>query len=192
VAKADYDKAKALAQYQQIRAPFDGVITERKVDPGAFVRPASGEDVIPLVTVDQINKLRAVIHVTMDQTVHLDIGDRIELVVDDVPGKKFPGAVSRTAGVFDERTRMMRVEVDLDNFPSDATGHRPLWAGTYGEVTIVTADESLVVVPKAAIGQNAATLWEFCRESSPVTALLPVTQTRSKTSKDSRRIQSRN
>ncbi len=155
VAKADYDKAKVLAQYQQIRAPFDGVISERKVDPGAFVRPASGENAIPLVTVDQIDKLRAVIHVTMDQAVHLDAGDRIELVVDDVPGKNFPGTVSRTAGVFDERTRMMRVEVDLDNFPSDATGHRPLRAGAYGEVTIVTAEESLVVVPKAAIGQNA-------------------------------------
>ena len=154
VAKADYDKAKALAQYQQIRAPFDGVITERKVDPGAFVRPASGEGVVPLVTVDQIDKLRAMIHVTMDQAVYLDIGDRVELVVDNVPGKKFPGTVSRTAGVFDERTRMMRVEVDLDNFPSDTTGHRPLRAGTYGEVTIVTAEEPLVVVPKAAIGQN--------------------------------------
>ena len=153
VAKADYDKAKVLAQYQQIRAPFDGVISERKVDPGAFVRPASGENAIPLVTVDQIDKLRAVIHVTMDQAVHLDAGDRIELVVDDVPGKNFPGTVSRTAGVFDERTRMMRVEVDLDNAVSDA-GVRPLRAGTYGEVTIIVAEETLAVVPKAAIGRG--------------------------------------
>ena len=156
VAKADYEKAKVLAQYQQIHAPFDGVITKRKVDPGAFVGPNSDTSAVPLVTVDQINKLRAVIHVTMDKSVHLNVGDRVELVVDDMPGKKFSGAIARTAGVFDERTRMMRVEVDLDNGISDVTGHRPLRAGTYGEVTIIAAEETLAVVPKTAIGQGVA------------------------------------
>ena len=156
VAKADYEKAKVLSRYQQIHAPFDGVVTKRKVDPGAFVGPASDTNGVPLVTVDQINKLRAVLHVTMDKSVHLNVGDRVELVVDDIPGKKFSGAIGRTAGVFDERTRMMRVEVDLDNGISGVTGHRPLRAGTYGEVTIIAAEETLAVVPKSAIGQGVA------------------------------------
>ncbi len=39
VAKAELSHAVAQEQFRQIKAPFDGIITERSVDPGQLVSP---------------------------------------------------------------------------------------------------------------------------------------------------------
>lgn len=151
VVESDYQKAKALEAFRTIRAPFSGVVTIRNIDIGAFVRPTSGNSARPLIVVEQIDKLRAVVHATVDGASLLDTCDHVELSVDGLSGEKITGKVSRTAGVFDEKSRMMRVEIDIPNEPDASTGLRKLRAGTYGEVEIVAAHEDLPTVPASAI-----------------------------------------
>src|SRR5258708_20051569 len=60
-AKAALQSITEIQGYLQVRAPFDGVVTERNVHPGALVGPASGSRInVPFLTLEQIARLRAV------------------------------------------------------------------------------------------------------------------------------------
>jgi multidrug resistance efflux pump len=128
IAHAQFQQARAMVDYLQITAPFAGVVATRNVDPGALVRPgASGK---PLLTVAKVDKLRAVVFATMDTTSQLAVGNKVKYEPDDVPGQIFAGQLSRIAGTYNEKTRMMRAEVDLTNDVDSKTGQRPLRAGS--------------------------------------------------------------
>ncbi len=152
VAQAKFEQAETLASYLVIKAPFAGVIAKRNADPGNLVRPANqGSDARPLLTLAKIDKLRAVVHVTTDIAGDLTVGAPVTFVADELSGQEFESNLSRIAGAYDDRTRMMRAEIDLEN-PSDAlTGNRSLRAGSYGMATIVLKSATLPVVPKSAL-----------------------------------------
>lgn len=152
VGQVQLERAKSLASYLEIKAPFAGVVSERNVDPGNLVRPSgSGADMRSLLTVAKVDKLRAVLHATTDIARQLAIGCPVEFVTDDIPGKTFTGRLSRFAGTYHQKTRMMRAEVDLDNSLDPLTGRRPLRAGSYGTTSIVLKSQTLPVVPTTAL-----------------------------------------
>ena len=150
VAQAKAQAADSLVGYLEIKAPFTGIVAERNIDVGNLVRPSGSSDMKPLLTVVKIDTLRAVVHATSDVAGQLVVGQPVKFQADDVPGKVFEGRLSRMAGTYHRKTRMMQAEVDLDN-AADATGHRPLRAGSYGLATIVLQSASLPVVPMSAI-----------------------------------------
>ena len=153
VALSQLKQAQAIVDYLEIKAPFAGVIATRDVDPGALVRPgATGK---PLLTVAKVDRLRAIFFATMDITSQLAVGNVVKFEADDVPGRLFEGVISRIAGTYDERTRMLRAEVDLQNTPDPSTGRRPLRAGSYGEATIILHSATLPVVPQSAVRRHA-------------------------------------
>ena len=63
-AEAEKVKSGVMVSYLQIRSPFPGLITERKVDPGAFVRPASNGG-SPMIAMERVDRVRAVLFVPM-------------------------------------------------------------------------------------------------------------------------------
>lgn len=150
VALAKVQAADSKAGYLQIKAPFAGVVSERNVDVGNLVRPAGSGDMKPLLTIVKIDKLRAIIHASSDVAGQLVIGQTVQFTADDARGKVFEGTLSRTAGTYSRKTRMMKAEIDLDN-SADANGRRPLRAGSYGIANIVLQSANLPVVPKSAI-----------------------------------------
>ena len=153
VAIADVDKTKSLGRYREIAAPFAGVITRRNVDPGAYVRPASaGGSSKPLLVVESVDKLRAVVYLATDQAGALDVGDDAVLTkVLDAPGRKFTAKISRAANAFDRGSRMMRAEIDIINAPEGPQKKRPLRPGGYGVATITLDVKKLPTVPKDAL-----------------------------------------
>ncbi len=152
LAVAKLHAAEALASYLEIKAPFAGLVINRNVDAGNLVRPISSSDRSkPLLTVAKVDKLRAVVHATDDVGSQLKIGGEVKFVADGMPDQVFAGQLSRTAGSYDKRTRMMRAEVDLDNPRDPTTGRRRLRTGSYGSVTIVLHSATLPVVPESAL-----------------------------------------
>jgi len=153
VAQSQLKQALAMVDYLEIKAPFAGVVATRNVDPGALVRPgAIGK---PLLAVAKVDRLRAIFFITMDTTSHLAVGNVVKFEADDVPGRLFEGVISRIAGTYDVKTRMLRAEVDLQNSPDPNTGRRPLRAGSYGEATIILQVPTLPVVPQSAVFRHA-------------------------------------
>jgi RND family efflux transporter MFP subunit len=103
---------KDLESYLRITAPFNGVVTERLVHPGALVGP--GVDPVLLV-VREVAHLRLVVAVPEQNVGAIVKGAQVEFRVPAFPQRIYSGTVARIAHVLDEKTRTMPVELDVLN-----------------------------------------------------------------------------
>jgi RND family efflux transporter MFP subunit len=143
-AQASVQAVKALEQYLTITAPFDGIIVEREVHPGALVGPNPGAT--PLLRLQQVSRLRLVVAVPEAEVGGIVPGARVPFTVPAHPGETFNGVVSRIPYSLDEKTRSMAVEMDVSN-----PGKR-LAPGMYPEVQWpVRASKAALLVPPTAI-----------------------------------------
>jgi len=102
--------------YLKITAPFDGVVTERNIHPGALVGPASGAGAAtPMVRLIENDRLRLVIPVPEAYSAGASVGTEITFSVSAYPGQSFSGKVARIARAVDVSTRTMAVELDVVN-----------------------------------------------------------------------------
>lgn len=102
--------------YLQVRAPFDGVVTERNVHPGALVGPAGGPGVAaPMLRLETLSRLRVVVPVPETYAAGVPEGTNVEFTVPAFPGRVFAGKIARVAHSVDEKTRTMPVELELTN-----------------------------------------------------------------------------
>ncbi len=148
-AKAARDAVSALRElesYLDVRAPFDGVITERLVHPGALVGPA-GASGTPMLRLEQNSRLRLIVAVPEAATGGIVRGARVPFTVPAYPGEEFTGAVARVAHSLDPKTRTMAVEADVAN-PAGR-----LSPGMFPQVVwpVRRARPSLLVPPSAVV-----------------------------------------
>ncbi len=108
-AQAGVKALEDLAQYLHVTAPFDGIITERLVHPGALARDE------PLLMLENINRLRLVIPVPEAQAGEIANVKHVDFTVPAYPGRTFGGTVARSAHMLDVQTRTMAVEADVAN-----------------------------------------------------------------------------
>jgi membrane fusion protein (multidrug efflux system) len=102
--------------YLRVTAPFDGVITERNVHPGALVGPASGPGAsTPLLRLVDDRRLRLVVSVPEAYVGGITQGEDLSFSVATYPGQTFSGTIARTAHTVDVKTRTMAVELDVAN-----------------------------------------------------------------------------
>jgi multidrug resistance efflux pump len=133
VAQADMDYVKQMINYATIRAPWDGKITSRMYDAGAFIQSADGNSAAkPLLKIVRDDKVRVTFSVSQTDIAGLKKGVKVTLAeIDALPnGTSFEGTISRFSAELDPKTRMMRVEMDLDN------AEQKLKAGFFGYATI--------------------------------------------------------
>ena len=144
-AQASVQALRALEQYLTITAPFDGVIVERDVHPGALVGPNLASP--PLLRLEQVSRLRLVVAVPETEVGGIVRGARVPFTVPAYSGETFTGVVSRIPHSLDEKTRSMAVELDVSN-----PGRR-LAPGMYAEVQwpVRTARPALLVPPTAIV-----------------------------------------
>jgi membrane fusion protein (multidrug efflux system) len=101
-----------LESYLRITAPFDGIVTERLVHPGALVGP--GADPVLLV-IQQVAHLRLVVSVPEADIAGIVRGSRVEFRVPAYPQRTYAGSIARVAHALDSKTRTMAVEMDVFN-----------------------------------------------------------------------------
>ncbi|MGA7122839.1 MAG: efflux RND transporter periplasmic adaptor subunit [Polyangiaceae bacterium] len=147
VADSTLARAADVLSYTIVRAPFDGVVSARYVDPGALVPAATGatQSAVPIVDLADTDTLRIFIHVGQDVAPFVRTGDPVTIWQDELPAKRIPGAVTYASGALDPRTRTMQVEIDLDNRPWHVL------PGTFTHVELRLASPPSPVVPDDAI-----------------------------------------
>lgn len=122
----------AIAQteaYLQVKAPFDGVVTERNVHPGALVGPAGASGAsAPMVRIETLSRLRVVVPVPETYAAGVPEGTKVDFTVPAFPGRTFNGTIARIAHSVDEKTRTMPVELETANRKSE------LSPGTFSDV----------------------------------------------------------
>lgn len=156
VAEADVERLTAQIGFATIKAPFDGVITRRWIDPGATIKdPAT-----PLLTLMQVDRMRLLMDIPQHDVPLVNARDenpnpngqgdevtvRIPALAEKVPNGEFTGYIVRIAKSVDPVTRTMRTEVELDN----AAGH--LRPGMYGTAKALLEKRSNVLtIPATAL-----------------------------------------
>ena len=144
-AEAQVQSVKDLEQYLTLTAPFDGIITERNVHPGALVGPGTGAT--PLLRLHQVSRLRLVVAVPEALVGAMVKGARVAFNVPAYPGETFYGVANLLAHDLDEKTRTMAVELDVRN------PDLRLSAGMYPEVQwpVRRPQPSLLVPPTSIV-----------------------------------------
>jgi HlyD family secretion protein len=149
VARRELDELDALMSYATLKAPFDGVVTQRHVDQGDLVRntqTSSESSRRPLFEVSKVDQVRVRIFVAEHEAVLANEGDAVSLKLRSLPGPPIEGAIKRVAKRLDEATRTMLVEMELTN--DDGR----LLPGMYGEATINLEEiANALVLPATAV-----------------------------------------
>jgi RND family efflux transporter MFP subunit len=181
VAKAEVGKLKEMVRFATVKAPFDGVITRRWVDPGAIIKDPGAV----LFTVMAMDRVRVLIDVPGRDVPTLNSreqnpnpngeGDEVTVYIpalSELPnGGRFKGNVTRTSRSLDPVTRTMRAEIELVNptFTSPATRF-PLKPGMFGTAWLTVEDRpDVLTVPATALVRRGEGLVEvyYVDEAQP-------------------------
>jgi RND family efflux transporter MFP subunit len=109
MAESTLKRLQTLLNYAEIRAPFDGYVTERFVDPGAFVQQAK------IVSIVDASTVRIVVDVPEAEARFASVGAEAEVRFDALPGGSIHSKVARSSAALDPLSRTMRVELDVTN-----------------------------------------------------------------------------
>ena len=143
IAESNLAKAKTFAQYKNIPAPFDGIVTERNVDIGSLVSSGSGKSIF---NVSNIDKLRLFVNVPQIYINDINPGLDAEIQVPEFPGKTFNAKVVRASGAINESSGATLVEIEMDNPKHQLT------TGEYARVSLkLPSDRAIPRVPSSAL-----------------------------------------
>ncbi|HNY11428.1 MAG TPA: efflux RND transporter periplasmic adaptor subunit, partial [Candidatus Wallbacteria bacterium] len=108
--EASLELAMIQLEYATLKAPFDGIVSARHSNEGAFVNPSS-----PIYTLQQIDPIYASVDCPEKYMSLLQKGVRATIIIDALPGKKFSGVLERMPAVIDTVTRTARAEFTIEN-----------------------------------------------------------------------------
>ena len=141
----------ALEQFKNVVAPFDGVVTSRNTDVGAYVNAAGGDPSAhggssELFSVADLHRMRVFVSVPQDYSGMLKPGLTAMLSLPQFPDREFKATYQTTANAFDPQTRTVITELTVDN-PDHI-----IWPGTYASVHFTTsADPNILIVPEQSL-----------------------------------------
>jgi RND family efflux transporter MFP subunit len=152
IAQAGMERTNALIDLAQIKAPFAGVITDRRVDLGAFAAAGVGT----LLQLTDLSTLRFQVPVIEIETSFLKPGLQVEAKVDALNGAVVKGKLSRLSGQLESATRTMLIEADFKN---DEGKLRP---GMYASARIaVEQHDNATIIPVAGLVKEKANSFVF-------------------------------
>jgi RND family efflux transporter MFP subunit len=144
--QAHVDQYVAMSQFKQVTAPFDGVVTERHIDIGNLVTAGSTSATTPLYVLTQNNPMRVFVDVPQGAAADLaQIRSPVEVRTSNGTGPVYTAKVTRTSDALDQKSRTLRVEVDLDN------PQQSLVPGMYVNVGFALQPKGAVEIPAAAL-----------------------------------------
>lgn len=114
-AQSVYESVLAMRSYLEIKAPFNGVITERNVHPGSIVTADGSRGGSPMLRLQLTKTLRLTVAVPESSVSGIRVGAKVPFSVPAYAGRLFFGTVARPALALDLNTRTMPVEVSVNN-----------------------------------------------------------------------------
>lgn len=113
-ARQNLSRLEQLERFNRITAPFDGVVTARRIDVGSLVNAGmnSGEELFHLTAT---RRLRIYVNVPQSYAPAMVPGLMAELGVVEHPNRRFPARVVSTARAIDTGSRTLLTELDADN-----------------------------------------------------------------------------
>jgi RND family efflux transporter MFP subunit len=170
MARADQEQAKAsIAQattaleYTRIRAPFDGVVTEKRADTGTLASPG-----IPIFTVEDVRRYRLEASINESDLAFVRIGQSVPVVIDALGTERLPGKVVQIVPAADPGSRSFLIKVEL---PADPR----LRSGLFGRAQFSRGERRALLVPQSAIVERGQMQGVFVLDQNKIAALHYVT-----------------
>lgn len=139
--QAAVDRLVTLTQFEEVRAPFDGIIVTRGVDTGDLVN-ADSKTGNALFTIAKDTTIRVTVHIPQSNAVAIRTGLEASVVVPQIPGRTFTGKIARSSVALLNTSRTLTTEVDVPN-PDGV-----LRAGLYVNVTFeIPRERPNIVIP---------------------------------------------
>jgi RND family efflux transporter MFP subunit len=141
--QANIDRLNALEAFKLVRTPFDGIVTARDIDVGAYVANGSGNQ---LFRVARTSPLRIYVNVPQADAQLVKIGMEGDLTLPEFPNLTFPAHVTNTAKAIDPTARSFLTELQIPNESGE------LLPGAYAQVTFKFTDDSrFLTIPANAL-----------------------------------------
>jgi len=137
-ASANADAARAGASWAVITAPFDGVLTEKLVEPGNMAAPA-----MPLLRMEDGGAMRVDVRLDESRAGGVKVGDEADVLLDGL-GRRFTGCVIEIARAAEAGAHAFLVKIDLP------PGLR-VPSGTFAHVFFSGPSRRVLVVPRTAL-----------------------------------------
>jgi RND family efflux transporter MFP subunit len=112
---ANVSRLEQLQSYENVYAPFDGVVTARNTDVGHLIDAGANTPPQELFHMAAIRVLRVYVPVPEVYAPASRVGASALLTLDEYPGEKFHGRLVRTSDSINIASRTLLVEVDVDN-----------------------------------------------------------------------------
>jgi cobalt-zinc-cadmium efflux system membrane fusion protein len=139
-------RAPALPTTVIVRAPIDGLITQRALGNGQYLQSAANGGSNALLTISGLERVFFVGNVTESQIARIHPGDSVAVSLLAFPGRIFQARIKYIAPSVDPNTHRIAVRAEVDN-PDDSL--RP---GMFGTLRITTGPPSqAVAVPEDAV-----------------------------------------
>ena len=155
-AKASLDTARERLSRTKIYSQLNGMVKEKKVSVGDYVRNGS-----PLFQLIKIDQLKLNFTISEKDMAGLKTGQEVDFTVDSFPDKKFTGKVYLLYPNVEERTRTLQAEAMVPN------ANRLLKPGLFARLSIYTAaTRDAVVAPLTALMYDNSTISIFVVEGN--------------------------
>lgn len=138
-ARAALQQANTALAYTRIRAPFDGVITEKRVDAGALASPG-----MVIFTVEEVRRYRLEATVNENDVRYVRLGQAAPVIIDALADAELPGKVAQIVPAVDPASRSFLIKIEL------APDSR-LRTGLFGRAQLPRGQRISLLVPQTAV-----------------------------------------
>ena len=150
--QANVELLEALANYKNVTAPFDGVVTERNTDVGALINGGTGSGAAMFVVSD-VKKLRLYVNVPQSYLPGIRMGSQASVTVPEYADRTFPATVEASAQSVDISSGTTRMQLSIEN------PNKELRPGAFANVKInLTRDVQPLSIPSSALIFNSSGL----------------------------------
>lgn len=162
-AQAALSQARTSLDYTRIRAPFDGVVTEKRADSGTLASPG-----MPIFTVEDVRRYRLEANVNENDLQYVRTGEQVSVVIDALDNAGLKGKVVQIVPAADSASRSFLVKIEL---PTDTR----LRSGLFGRVQLSRGERQAVLIPRSAVVERGQLQGIYVLDQNKVATLRYIT-----------------
>lgn len=162
-ARAALNQAMTSLDYTRIRAPFNGVVTQKKADSGMLASPG-----MPIFTVEDTRRYRLEVAVNETDVRYARTGGEVSIAIEALGIAELNGKVVQIVPAADPVSRAFLVKIEL---PNDSR----LRSGLFGTAQFSRGKQEALLIPRSAVVERGQLLGVFVLDQNKVASLRYVT-----------------
>jgi RND family efflux transporter MFP subunit len=166
-AKAALTQAHTALEYTRIPAPFNGVISERKLDPGALASPG-----VAILSIEDTSRYRLEAAVNETDLRYIRIGQEAPIFIDALSSADLKGRVAQIVPAADPASRSFLIKIDL-------AGTGEMRSGLFGHAEFSRGTKPELMIPHTAVIQRGQLQGVYVLDENKIASLRYITMGRS-------------